>query len=91
MKSGSSLDNWKQSWKLLSSKNNVDDAKTTLLMLGIKLSSSPPEIHQGWIGSALPSTNLTNAWVGARQVFGELWIQDMVIEEVDTVLEYFDT
>ena len=28
--------------------------------------------------------------MGAGEVFGELWIQDTVMEEVDTVIEDFD-
>ena len=59
-------------------------------MLGIRLAISPPIIHQGWVGDALPSTTITDAWVGAGKVFGELWIQDAVVEEVDTVIEDFD-
>ena len=47
MKGGSSLDNWKQSWQSLISKKHFDDPETTLLMLGIRLASSPPDIHQG--------------------------------------------
>ena len=87
MNGGSSLDNWEQSWNLLLSKNEFDDTETTLLMLGIRLASSSPEIHQGWIGDALPSITITDAWVGTGEVFGELRIQDTVMEEADTVLE----
>ena len=58
-------------------------------MLGIRLVSSPPEIHQGWIGDTLPSATITDAWMGAGKVFGELWMHDTVIEEVDTVIEDF--
>ena len=58
-------------------------------MLGIRLANSPPEIHQGWIGDALPSTAITDAWVGTGEIFGELWIQDTAMEEVDTVIEDF--
>ena len=58
-----------------------------LLMLGIRLASSPPDIHQGWIGDELPATIITEAWVGAGEVFGELWVQDIVMEEADTATE----
>ena len=89
MNGGSSLDNWKQSWKLLILKK-IDDAETTFLILGIRLASSPPEIDQGWIGDALLSTTITDTWVGEGEVFGELWIQDTLMEEVNTVIEDFD-
>ena len=56
-------------------------------MLGIRLASSPPDIHQGWIGDELPATIITEAWVGAGEVFGELWVQDTVMEEADTATE----
>ena len=71
-------------------KKTFDDAETTFLMLGIRLASSPLDIRQGWIGGDLPSTTIADAWVGAGEVFGELWIQDTVMEEVDTVIEDFD-
>ena len=70
--------------------NNFDDAETTFLILGIRLARSPPEIHQGWIGDALLSTTITDTWVGEGEVFGELWIQDTVMEEANTVIEDFD-
>ena len=60
-------------------------------MLIIRLASSPPDIHQGWIGDELPSTTITEAWAGVREVFGELLIQDTVMEEVDTAIEDSDT
>ena len=47
MNSRLSLDNWKQSWNLLLSKQTFDDAETMLLIFGIRLTSSPPEIYQG--------------------------------------------
>ena len=56
-------------------------------MLGIQLASSPPDIHQGWIGDELPATIITAAWVGAGEVFRELWVQDTVMEEADTATE----
>jgi len=56
-------------------------------MLGIRLVSSPPDIHQGWIGNELPAIIITEAWVGAGEVFGELWVQDIVMEEADTATE----
>ena len=59
-------------------------------MLGIRLASSQPDIHQGWIGDELPSTTITGSWVGSGEVFGELWIQDMVMEEVNTAIENSD-
>ena len=42
-------------------------------MFGIRIANTPPEIHTGWVGNKLPSTNITNAWAGAHEVFGELW------------------
>ena len=59
--------------------------------MGIRLARSPPDIHQGWIGDELPSTTITEAWVGVREVFGELLIHDTVMEEVDTAIEDSDT
>ena len=46
----------------------------------MRLTSSPNEIHQGLICGVLPSVTITDAWVGAGVVFGELWIQDTVME-----------
>ena len=59
-------------------------------MLGIRLARSPPEIHQGWIGDVILSTTITDTWVGEGEVFGELWIQDTVMEDANTVIEDFD-
>ena len=59
--------------------------------MGIRLALSPPDIHQGWIGDELPSTTITEAWAGVGEVYGELWIQDTVMEEVDTAIEDSDT
>ena len=87
MTGGSSLDNWKKTWQAFLLKKQFDDLETTLLMLGIRLASSPPDIHQGWIGEELPATIITEAWVGAGEVFGELWVQDTVMEEADTATE----
>ena len=56
-------------------------------MLGTRLASSPSEIRQGWIGDELPATTITEAWVGAGEVFWELLVQDTVMEEVDTDTE----
>ena len=42
-------------------KNTFDDTETTFLMLSIRLASSPPDFHQGWIGDDLPSTTITGA------------------------------
>ena len=58
-------------------------------MVGIRLARSPPEIHQSWIGDDLPSATIIDAWVGTGEVFGELGIQDTVMEEVDTAIEDF--
>ena len=56
-------------------------------MIGICLTSSPPNIHQGWISDELPVTTITEAWVGEGEVFGELWVHDTVMEEADTATE----
>ena len=60
-----------------------------MLMVSIRLASSPPDIYQVWIGDVLPSTTITDTWVGAGEVFVGFWIQDTVIEEVYTVIEDF--
>ena len=59
-------------------------------MLSIRLASSPPDIHQGWIVDELPSTTITEAWVGAGEVFGEICVHDTVMEEADTAMEDSD-
>ena len=61
MNDGSLLDNWKQYWNLLLLRKTFDDAETTLHIFGIQLASSPPEVHQRWIGDALPFTNIADA------------------------------
>ena len=70
-------------------KNIFDDAET-MFILGIQLVSSPLDIHQDCIGDDLHSTTITDAWARVGEVFGELWIQDTVMEEVDTVIEDFN-
>ena len=83
MNGGSALDNWRQSWTLrLLSKNNFDNTETKLLTLGMILTTAQLEVHQGWIGDDIPSTIITDAWLGTGKVFGVLWIHDTVIEEV---------
>ena len=70
MRGGSTLDNWKQSWTPpLLSKNKFDDNETKLLTLGMRLASTPPEVHQGWIGDDISSTTVTDVLVGVEEIF----------------------
>ena len=51
----------------------------------MRLAIIPPEVRQGWIEDDLPSKIITDAWVGAGEIFDELWTHDMVMEEIGTV------
>ena len=42
------------------------------------------------MGDELPTTIITEAWVGAGEVFGELSVQDTVMEEMDTATEDYE-
>ena len=81
----SSLDNGKQSWTPLLSKMNFDDTEMKLLTLGMRLASTPPDVHQGWVWDVPLSTTATDAWVEAGEVFEELWTQGTVMEEIGKV------
>ena len=48
-------------WTPLLSKRIFNDKEITLLKLGMRLTSTLPEVHQGWIGDNLPSTTITDA------------------------------
>ena len=87
MNGGSLPDKRKQSCTPLQSKQTFDNKETVLLTLGTRLTSTPPEVHQGWIGDALPSTSITYAWIGTGEVFGKLLTQDAGMEEVGTVVD----
>ena len=87
MNGGSSPNKWKPSWKPLLSKQSFDDEETTLLILGMVLVSTSPNVRQGWIGDDLPSTTITNVLAGSVEVYGELWTHDTVMEDTSTVRE----
>ena len=59
----------------------MNDTETKLLTLGITLACTPYDVHQGWIEYFLPSTTITDTWVVAGEVFGELCTQDTVMEK----------
>ena len=37
------------------------------------MANAPLDAHTGWVGSKVPSTTITDAWVGTQKVFGKLW------------------
>ena len=38
-----------------------------MLIFAMRLASSPPEAHQGWIGDDLPSMTVTDVWTGQER------------------------
>lgn len=87
MTEGSSPNKWKQSWNTLLSKQHFNDKETALLTLDMRLVSTLIEFHHILIGDALFSTTIMDAQVELREVLGELWTQDTVIEEAGKVME----
>ena len=47
----------------------------------MRLASTSLKVHQACIGNDLLSTTITDAWVDVGEMFGELWIQDIVMNE----------
>lgn len=39
----------------------------------MRLVSTSPAIHQGMIKDVLPTTTITDSWIGVGGVFGKLW------------------
>jgi len=46
-------------------KHKVNSTETKWLMFGIRIANTPPDAHTGWLGNKIPSTIITDAWVGA--------------------------
>ena len=78
-------------WTPLLEKTDFNDQEAQRLALGIRQTKTPPEVHGGWKGNHLRSNTIIETWVGAREVFGELWTTDILIADMDweTDKEYF--
>ena len=83
MEGGSLITNWVIIWTPLLEKIEFSVQEVKRLTLGIRLAKNPPEIHGGWKGNQLRSITITEAWAGAREVFGELWTTDTVMIDMD--------
>ena len=57
-----------------------------MLMFGIIIANTPPEVHSGWIGNKLPSTTITDAWVGTREAFEEAWRSTKKVKDTDFMM-----
>ena len=44
-----------------------------------------PEVHLGWIDYKVPSLMITEVWAGAQEVIGELWINDTIMTDSETL------
>ena len=78
-------------WTPFLENTDFNDQEAQRLALGIRQAKTPPEMHGGWKGNQLRSNTIIEAWVGAREVFGELWTKDILIADMDweTDEEYF--
>ena len=86
MPTGSSVTNWANEWSTTMGKSKVNNIETKLLMLGIRMAHTPPDVHLGWIGNKLPSTTITDAWTGAQVAFGEKWRNTKKVQVTDSPL-----
>ena len=57
------------------------------MTLGIRLVKTSSEVHVSWYGNQLRSNTITEAWAGAREVFGELWTKDTVMVDTERMNE----
>ena len=86
MATGSSVSNWAKAWITIMGKSNINKIETKMLMFGIRMANTPPDVHSGWIGNKLPSTTITDAWTEAQEAFGEAWRSTQKMKDTDTAL-----
>ena len=86
MSTGSSVRNWAKAWSTIMGKSKINNMETKMLMFGIRMANTPPEVHSGWIGNKLPSTTITDAWAGAQEAFGEAWRSTKKVKDTISTL-----
>ena len=77
------INKWVKLWTPLLGKTYFTDQEAHHLTLKIRLSKTPPEVHGSWNGHQLMATTITEAWARAREVFGELWMKDILMTDAD--------
>jgi hypothetical protein len=66
---------WRAAYTDLASMTEKTPTVWNILHTGIQLAKTTPIKIPGWIDDDLPSSLIADAWVGAQQTFGALWIK----------------
>ena len=91
MVGGPVIDKWVKIWFPLLGKIDFNVQEGERLNLGIRLANNPLKVHVGWKGNQLMDATITEAWVGPREVFGELWMKNTIMTYIDTGKEPEDS
>ena len=68
-------------------KTDLNAQEAQRLTLGIRLVKTPPEVYGGWQGNKFRSNTITEAWIGSREVFRELWTKDTLMTDLDREID----
>ena len=91
MVGGPVIDKWVKIWFSLLGKTEFNVQEAERLNLGIRLANNPLKVHVKWKGNQLIAATITEAWVGSREVFGELWMKNTIMTYIDTGKETEDS